>query len=178
MLYYPDDRFQHSGVVLGIGGVAGHIHHGLGRGQFGYFGRAAVVQNLSAVTGACLVMRKTVFEEVGGLNEKDLSIAFNDIDLCLRVREAGYRIVWTPHAELYHHESASRGPDTDPDKVDRFMAEERYMKRRWKHILQTDPYYNPNLTLNGADFGLAFPPRVEKPWRVRGQTQITRERRN
>ena len=178
LLYYPDDRFQHSGVVLGIGGVAGHIHHGLGRGQFGYFGRAAVVQNLSAVTGACLVMRKTVFEEVGGLNEKDLSIAFNDIDLCLRVREAGYRIVWTPHAELYHHESASRGPDTDPDKVDRFMAEERYMKRRWKHILQTDPYYNPNLTLNGADFGLAFPPRVQKPWRVRGQTQITRERRN
>ena len=164
LLYYPDNRIQHCGVVLGIGGVAGHALHGLRRGEFGYYGRAAVVQNLSAVTAACLLIPRAVFEEVGGLNEKDLSIAFNDIDLCLRIRERGYRIVWTPHAELYHHESASRGSDTAPDKVDRFKAEERYMKRRWSHILERDPYYNPNLTLEGLDFGLAFPPRINKPW--------------
>jgi lipopolysaccharide biosynthesis protein/GT2 family glycosyltransferase len=164
LLYYPDDRIQHGGILIGCAGVAAHAHFGLPRGDFGYFGRAAVVQNVSAVTAACLVMSKTVFEEVGGLNEKDLAVAYNDVDLCLRLRELGYRIVWTPHAELYHHESASRGADTDPDKVDRFKAEARYMFGRWGHFLDCDPYYHPNLRLDGS-FELSFPPRVNKPWR-------------
>jgi GT2 family glycosyltransferase len=164
LLYYPDDRVQHAGVITGIGGVAGHAHHGLYRGDAGYFGRAALVQNLSAVTAACLVMEKSLYHRLGGLNETELAVAFNDIDLCLRIREAGYRIVWTPHAQLYHHESASRGPDTDPDKIERFRTEVGYMMRRWGHVLDRDPYYNPNLRLDGADFGLAFPPRTTKPW--------------
>ncbi len=172
LLYYPDGRIQHAGVIVGLGGVAWHAHHGLRRGDFGYFGRAAVAQNLSAVTAACLVMPKAVFDEVGGFNEKDLSVAFNDVDLCLRIREAGYRIVWTPHAELYHHESASRGLDTDPDKIQRANAEIGYMLRRWSHILDHDPYYNPNLRLKGDAFRLAFPPRIDRPWRRGGLEQL------
>jgi GT2 family glycosyltransferase len=109
-------------------------------------------------------MQKSLYHRLGGLNETELAVAFNDVDLCLRIREAGYRIVWTPHAQLYHHESASRGPDADPDKIERFRAEVGYMMRRWGHLLDRDPYYNPNLRLDGADFGLAFPPRTTKPW--------------
>jgi glycosyltransferase involved in cell wall biosynthesis/tetratricopeptide (TPR) repeat protein len=164
LLYYPDGRIQHGGVLVGLSGVAAHAHFRLPRGDFGYFGRAALIQNLSAVTAACLMVPKTVLDQVRGLNQKDLAIAYSDVDLCLRIREAGYRIVWTPHAELYHCESASRGPDTDHDKVDRFRAEASYMLGRWSHILDRDPYYNPNLRQDGS-FDLAFPPRVEKPWR-------------
>ena len=164
MLYYPDDAIQHAGVITGIGGVAGHAHLRLSRGDPGYFGRAALVQNLSAVTAACMVMPRRLYHQLAGLNETELAVAFNDVDLCLRIREAGYRIVWTPHAQLYHHESASRGPDTDPDKIERFRAEVAYMMRRWGHVLDRDPYYNPNLRLDGADFGLAFPPRITKRW--------------
>ena len=165
LLYYPNDRIQHAGIVTGVGGVAGCAHLGLPRGNLGNFGRAALVQNLSAVTAACLVMPKTVFGEVGAFNKKDLSVAYNDVDLCLRICKAGYKIVWTPHAELYHDESATRGPDTDPDKVERFRAELAYMKQQWGHILDQDPYYNPNLALDGNFSGLAFPPRVDRPWR-------------
>jgi GT2 family glycosyltransferase len=175
LLYYPDGRIQHAGVVTTSGGVAWHAHHGLPRGDYGYFGRASVAQDVSAVTGACMVMPKAVFDQVGGFNEKDLGMAYNDVDLCLRIREDGYRIVWTPYAELYRHQSASRDPNTDPDKVDRFKAETRYMRERWGHILDRDPYYNPNLGLNGAAFGLAFPPRVEKPWRSVRSDQSLRE---
>jgi GT2 family glycosyltransferase len=164
MLYYPEDQIQHAGVITGIGGVAGHAHHRLPRGDPGYFGRAALVQNLSAVTAACLVMPKCLYYQLGGLNETELAVAFNDVDICLRIREVGYRIVWTPHAQLYHHESASRGPDTHPDRIERFRAEVGYMMRRWGHLLNLDPYYNPNLRLDGADFGLAFPPRITKRW--------------
>jgi glycosyltransferase involved in cell wall biosynthesis len=164
LLYYPDDRVQHAGVITGIGGVAGHAHHGLCRGDPGYFGRAALVQNLSAVTGACLVMPKCVYHQFRGLNATELAVAFNDVDLCLRIREAGYQIVWTPHAQLYHHESASRGPDTHPDKIERFRAEVAHMMLRWGQVLDRDPYYNPNLRLDGTDFGLAFPPRITKSW--------------
>jgi lipopolysaccharide biosynthesis protein/GT2 family glycosyltransferase/tetratricopeptide (TPR) repeat protein len=171
LLYYTDDRIQHAGVVFGPGGVAWLAHLGLRRGDFGYFGRAVLVQNFSAVTAACIVMTKKVFDEVGGFNEKDLAIAYNDVDLCLRLREAGYRIVWTPHAELYHYGSASRGADTDPDKADRLKAEAHYMLRRWVHILDHDPYYNPNLRLDGS-FELSFPPRIDKPWR-RGRLALT-----
>jgi GT2 family glycosyltransferase len=105
-----------------------------------------------------------VFEEVGGLDEHNLSIAFNDIDFCLRVRESGYRNLWTPYAELYHYESASRGYENTPAKRDRFEKEKRYMKQRWGNLLVNDPAYNPNLALGRAPFMLAFPPRITKPW--------------
>lgn len=158
MLYYPDDTIQHAGVVLGLGGVAGHVYTRLGRGAPGYMARAWVAQNLSAVTAACLVVRRSVFEEVRGFDEA-LPVAFNDIDFCLRVLECGYRNVWTPYAELYHHESASRGSEDSPAKQERFAAEVHAMKWRWGAVLNDDPAYNPNLTLDQGDYGLAFPPR-------------------
>ncbi|MDQ7996431.1 MAG: glycosyltransferase family 2 protein [Luteibacter sp.] len=158
LLYYPDDTVQHGGVVTGIGGVAGHVHHGLPRGSSGYFSRMALVQNLSCVTAACLVIRREVYRQVGGLDE-GLKVAFNDVDFCLRVRDAGYRNLWTPFAELYHHESASRGYEDTPEKVARFQAECNFMFKRWGESLDADPAYNPNLTLTAAAYQLAFPPR-------------------
>lgn len=162
-LLYPNKTLQHGGVVLGVGGVAGHSHKHLANHQHGYFGRANLVQSFSAVTAACLVIRKTIFEEVGGLNEADLQIAFNDIDFCLRVREAGYRNVWTPYAELYHHESATRGVEDTSEKQARFNKEVHYMKQRWGDQLLNDPAYSPNLTLDHEDFSLAWPPRLGVP---------------
>jgi GT2 family glycosyltransferase len=114
---------------------------------------------MSAVTAACLLIRRSVYEEVGGLDET-LKVAFNDIDFCLRVRAAGYRNVWTPFAEMVHHESASRGHETTPDKQRRFEAEVARMKDRWREALRKDPSYSPNLTLEHEDFGMAWPPRV------------------
>ncbi|GAB2730502.1 glycosyltransferase family 2 protein [Halomonas garicola] len=153
-LYYPNDTVQHGGVILGIGGVAGHAHKYFHRNAPGYFTRLHLAHNLSAVTGACLLVRKSVFEEVGGLNEEHLSIAFNDVDLCLKVREAGYRNLWTPYAELYHHESVSRGADDSSAKRARANGEAEYMRRTWGRALDTDPAYNPNLTLVHEDFSL------------------------
>lgn len=160
-LWYPNDMLQHGGVLIGLGGVAGHMHHMVRRGQFGYFGRAVAMQNLSAVTAACLVVNKSVYKEVGGLNE-ELAVAFNDVDFCLRLVKAGYRNVWTPHAELYHHESATRGSDMDSDKYQRFLSEVRWMEKEWGGWLEHDPAYNPNLSLSTQDlqFTLAYPPRV------------------
>jgi GT2 family glycosyltransferase len=158
-LWYPDDTLQHGGVILGIGGVAGHSHKRLTKGQHGYFGRAELIQTLSAVTAACLVIKKSIYEEVGGLDEHNLSIAFNDVDFCLRVREAGYRNIWTPYAELYHHESATRGLENTLEKQQRFQKEVLYMLKRWNGLLDKDPAYNVNLTLDYEDFSLAWPPR-------------------
>lgn len=160
-LWYPNDTLQHGGVVLGLGGCAGHAHKGFPRGSTGYAGRMDLVSNFSAVTGACLVVRRQVYEEVSGLNETDLKIAFNDVDFCLRLREAGYRNIWTPYAELYHHESATRGYEDTPEKRARFEREVAYMKQRWGDLLLNDPAYSPNLTLACEDFSLAWPPRVE-----------------
>jgi glycosyltransferase involved in cell wall biosynthesis len=160
-LWYPNNTLQHGGVILGMGGVAGHSHRLLPKGGLGYFGRASILQNLSAVTAACLIVLKSSFERVGGLNETELAVAFNDIDFCLRLREEGYRNIWTPYAELYHHESASRGFDDTPEKQARFLKEARYMMKRWDGHLLNDPAYNPNLTLDYQDFGLAWPPRVD-----------------
>jgi len=112
------------------------------------------------VTAACLLIRKEIYEAVGGFNEK-LQIAFNDVDFCLRVREAGYRNVWTPYAELYHHESATRGVENTAEKQKRFAKEVEYVKQRWGSLLLNDPAYNPNLTLDIEDFRLAWPPRVD-----------------
>ncbi|WP_444914604.1 glycosyltransferase family 2 protein [Microbulbifer sp. TRSA007] len=153
-LYYPNDTIQHGGVILGIGGVAGHAHKYFHRSEYGYFSRLQLVQNLSAVTGACLLVRKSIFEQVGGLDEKHLAVAFNDVDLCLKVREAGYRNLWTPFAELYHHESASRGADDTLAKRRRAKREADYLRSRWGRLLDTDPAYNPNLTLVHEDFSL------------------------
>ncbi|MBY7901782.1 glycosyltransferase [Vibrio fluvialis] len=158
-LWYPDDTLQHGGVIM-VGGVAGHAHKHLPKGLPGYACRAIVSQNYSAVTAACLLVRRDVFEQVGGLNEKDLTVAFNDIDFCLKVQEAGYLNVWTPYAELYHYESKTRGFEDTPEKKQRFEKEVQYMRGRWAHILDADPYYNPNLTMAREDFSLAFERRV------------------
>ncbi len=159
-LLYPDGRIQHAGVVVGIGGVAGHAHKLFSRDSYGYFSRSSLISSFSAVTAACLIVRKSVYEEVGGLNEADLAVAFNDVDFCLRIREAGYRNVWTPYAELFHHESATRGSEDNPEKVARFNREVSYMLSRWGASLNEDPAYSPNLTLEQEDFGYAWPPRV------------------
>lgn len=159
MLYYPDERIQHAGVVLGVGGIANHAYVGQPRGYPGHGGRAKVVQGVSAVTAACLVVRRELFERVGGLDET-LQVAFNDVDFCLRLRAAGMQNLWTPFAEFYHHESASRGSENTPEKAARFRGEVERMGERWGEQLYWDPAYNPNLTLFGTDFGYAFPPRV------------------
>ncbi len=160
-LWYPDDTLQHGGVILGVGGVASHAHKGFGQGHPGYFGRARLLQSLTAVTAACLLVRRRLYQDVGGLNERDLSVAFNDIDFCIRLTRMGYRTIWTPFAQLYHHESVSRGDDLAPDKVVRFQSEVDYMFNTWQEDLLYDPAYNPNLTLGGDDFAIATTPR---PW--------------
>jgi GT2 family glycosyltransferase len=159
-LYYANDTIQHAGVIVGLGGMAGHGLKFLAREAPGYHWKPFLIQNYSVVTGACLVLRRQVFVEVGGLEEKHLQVAFNDVDLCLRIQERGYRIVWTPYAELYHLESASRGLDNTLKKFLRLRHELNYMKSRWASILMNDPYYNPNLTIEYEDFSLAYPPRV------------------
>ncbi len=156
-LWYPDGTLQHGGVIIGIGGVANHAHPRLPKGHGGYVGRAVLHQELSAVTGACLVVRRKAFDEVGGLEER-LAVAFNDVDFCLRLRAAGYRNIWTPYAELVHHESVSRGADDSPEKLARFHGEVRFMHERWNHVLDHDPYYSPHLSTRAADFTLGFTP--------------------
>lgn len=163
-LWFPNDLLQHGGVILGIGGVAGHNHKGAARGNPGYWNRAILTQNLSAVTAACLVMKRDLFTKIGGFDEQNLAVAFNDVDLCLRIRESGHQLVWTPYAELYHHESMSRGAENTPAKFQRFEDESAYMRRRWQRELAADPAYSPNLTLVTEDFRFAFPPRAERPW--------------
>jgi GT2 family glycosyltransferase len=154
-LYYPDNTIQHAGIILGIGGVAGHAHKYLKRSDTGYFDRLAVLQQLSAVTAACMVVRTSVYRESGGMDEVNLPIAFNDVDLCLRIGRLGYHNLWTPFAELYHHESYSRGLDTNPEHLDRFQSEYRYMQHTWKEQLSCDPYYSPHLSRSIEDFSIA-----------------------
>jgi len=151
-LYYPDDTIQHAGVVLGIGGVASHPFKHHVKDSDGYFKRLKVVQNYSAVTAACLMVKRDLYEKVGGLDENNLAIAYNDIDFCLRVSKAGYKNVWTPYAELYHHESVSRGSDEDNEKIERLKNEREYMLHVWGEDLENDPFYNENLTRNNDDF--------------------------
>lgn len=157
-LWYPDGRLQHGGVVL-VCGVAGHAHKLLPKGHHGYMGRAVLAQDFVAVTAACLLVRRSVFDEVGGLDE-GLAVAFNDVDFCLRVHQAGYRNHWTPYAELVHHESVSRGYEDTPEKQRRFQREIDTLQARWSALLKRDPCYSPNLTADAEDFSLAWPPRV------------------
>lgn len=152
MLYYPDDTVQHAGVVIGIGGFAGHVHVGFPKGNGGYMSRMAYAGNMSAVTAACMMVSRKVYEEVGGLSE-DFRVAFNDVDFCLKIREKGYLVVFNPYAELYHYESKSRGYETTPEKKARFDGEVAHFKERWaKILLEGDPYFNPNFTLTRGDF--------------------------
>jgi GT2 family glycosyltransferase len=153
MLTYPDGRIQHAGIVVGLGGVAGHGHRFAAADDPGYLGRLRAVHEVSAVTAACLVIRRDVFDAVGGLDET-LTVAFNDVDFCLKVRAAGYRNLWTPFAKLVHHESASRGRDLTPAKAKRFVAEYAAMQRRWGAALLNDPYYSPHLTYDREDYSL------------------------
>lgn len=158
-LLYPDGTLQHAGIILGLGGVANHAFYRQPGHTDGYKNRARLTQNYSAVTGACLLVRKAVYEQVGGLNARDLAIAFNDVDFCLKVRAAGYLNLWTPFAELYHHESASRGSENTPDKQARFAREVDYMQRTWGRELESDPAYNPNFSLEIEGYKYACPPR-------------------
>ena len=153
-LYYPDNTVQHAGVIVGIGGVAGSVFVGLKRGYTGYMHRASIQQNLSAVTAACMMVKKSVFEEVGGF-EEELKVAFNDIDFCLKIREKGHLIVYDPYVELYHYESKTRGAEDTTEKIRRFQSEIEYMRSHWSSILKNgDPAYNPNLSLKKWDYSL------------------------
>jgi O-antigen biosynthesis protein len=164
-LFYPSGPIQHAGVVLGLGGVAGHGFVGKAKTDCGYFGYTMVSRAVMAVTGACLVVRKDLFFQVGGLNETDLAIAFNDIDLCLKFHFAGFRNVWTPFAELIHHESVSRGADDNPEKQARFARECAYMIKTWGACMNSDPFYNPNFSLEGPKYyQAAAKSRRHKPW--------------
>lgn len=155
-LYYGDDTIQHAGVVIGFGGMAGHTFIGESRYDIGYMGRIICAQDYSAVTAACLMTKKSVYEEAGGLTE-EFVVAFNDIDYCLKVRETGKLVVYNPLAELYHYESKSRGLEDTPEKIERFNGEVARLTERWASLLkQGDPYYNPNLTLDKADFSLKY----------------------
>lgn len=153
-LYYPDDTIQHAGVVLGLGGIAGHIMCRASREEPGYFGRMISVQEISAVTAACMMVKKSDFDAVGGLDET-FQVAFNDIDLCMKFRAAGKKIIFTPYAELYHYESKSRGLEDTPEKQFRFDKEVKRFQEKWAQQLEMgDPYYSPNLSVTEGDCSL------------------------
>ena len=153
-LYYDDDTIQHGGVILGFGGMAGHAFIGMSRYDNGYFNRLICAQDLSAVTAACLMVKKSVFEQVGGLTE-ELVVAFNDIDFCMKVRSLGKLVVYNPQVELYHYESKSRGLEDTPEKIERFNSEVARFIEKWnKELMAGDPYYNVNLTRDKADFSI------------------------
>jgi GT2 family glycosyltransferase len=154
LLYYPNNTIYHAGIVLGVGGAIGYSHRSFPKGSYGYMNRARIVQNLSAVTGACLATKKRVFEEIGGFDE-NYRYAFGDIDFCLKTRERGYLIVYTPYAELYHHGPLSRHHEDEPARQVEVKKEMKYFRSKWRDVLaQGDPYYNPNLTLDREDFSI------------------------
>ena len=155
-LYYEDRTIQHAGVMLGLGQhrTAGHSHYRVASNNLGYMGRLCYAQNVMAVTGACLMMRKAVFESLGGLDD-NFAVSLNDVDLCIRAWKAGYVNVFTPFAELYHFESVSRGLDDQGEKAERYNKESEAFRRKWKEVLKAgDPYYNPNFSLDRSDFAL------------------------
>lgn len=163
-LYFSDGRVQHAGDVLGPGGCAHHLFGILEADDPGYLNRAVLPQDLSAVTAACLLTSRTLYQRLGGLDADHLPVAFNDVDYCLRVREAGLRVVYTPYAELYHHESVSRGRDDSDEKRARSERELAYMYRRWPDVIRRDPFYNPNLNYARPDCTLGKVPRIDWPW--------------
>ncbi len=163
-LLYPDGRVRHAGMTVGAGGIVGHQFLFCDGGAPGYCGHLQLVRNVTAVTAACLMIRRATFLEVGGFNEAKLGATINDVDFCLRLAESGLLNVWTPYAELYHYGPTSREPDDTAQKQVRFKQEIAYMRRRWGHVLAADPFWNPNLSLDDPRFALAFPPRRMKPW--------------
>ena len=169
-LLYPDGAIQHAGVVLGVGGgqaserVAGHLYAGASGAHAGGQGHLMMARDVSAVTAACLAMRRSVYLEVGGMDAEHLAVAFNDVDLCLKLRAAGYRIIWTPFAELVHHESASRGSDRAPPAQARFAREVAVMRERWGAVLDADPFYGPMFDHAHVNYRPAEPPAREQPW--------------
>ena len=176
-LLYPSGRIQHAGVLLGLGGLAGHGHIREPRYATGYFNRLVVSHEVGAATAACLLTRRSTWEELGGL-EEDLAVAFNDVDYCMRVRHvAKQRIIWTPDATLYHHESISRGYEDDPVKVARFNNEVEYALDRWADVLGEDPAYSPNLTLEHTSFTIASHPRMTPPWAADASSRVDYARR-
>jgi O-antigen biosynthesis protein len=166
MLYYPNDTIQHAGVVLGMGSIARPLYADHPRGTHGYKTRACLIQNLSAVTAACMVVKKSKYLEVCGLDEKNLPVSFNDVDFCLRLEECGYRNLWTPFAEFYHHESATRGYKDTIEKTNQYRQDSAYMLSRWKVKIENDPCINQNLTLNNNWPYPARISRAEKPWKA------------
>ena len=154
-LFYPDGKIQHAGVIIGIRGFAGHAHRNYPGDSPGYYHRLKSVQNVSAVTGALMMVKRSHYEEVGGLNEKHLAVALNDIDFCLKLRSKGYLNIFTPFCEAIHHESVSRGYEVSPENRARFSNEIIYFKRKWKDLIENgDPFYNPSLTLSKEDYSL------------------------
>ncbi|MBE6633012.1 MAG: glycosyltransferase family 2 protein [Ruminococcaceae bacterium] len=159
MLYYPDNTIQHAGIIMKLGAhrIAGHAFHQWPRNTVGYMGRACYAQNLSAVTAACMMVKASVYRELGGLDES-FPVSFNDVDFCLRIRESGRLIVWTPYAEAYHHESKTRGKDDTAENVKRFESDCERFRNRWAKVLEAgDPYYNPNFSLDTASFDVLLP---------------------
>jgi GT2 family glycosyltransferase len=154
-LLFPNGTIQHVGVITGIGGVAGHMFKCMPMNSFGYFCRAILPQDLSAVTAACMLVKKELFDTVGGFDEERLAVAFNDIDLCLKLRQLGKRVVFTPYAELLHHESVTRGYEDTPEKKERFDREFAAMQKKWGEALTSDPFYNPNLSYDDGNFQIA-----------------------
>ena len=153
-LFYPDDTIQHAGVVIGMGGIAGHILCKADGKEYGYNARLVTMQDISAVTAACLMISRKDYQAVGGFDER-YTVAFNDIDLCLKVRKAGLLVVFNPYATLYHYESKSRGLEDTPQKLERFRKEVEYFQSKWADLLKKgDPYYNVNLTLTEGDCSL------------------------
>lgn len=158
-LYYANKTIQHASVVIGLGAhrTAGHTHYGVPLQNLGYMGRLCYAQDVSAVTGACLLVKKSLYEELGGLDES-FEISLNDVDFCLRLRERGLLNVWTPFAELYHYESVSRGLDDRGEKAERYNRESAHFREKWKQVLSIgDPYYNPNFSLDRSDYALKDP---------------------
>ena len=160
-LIYPDNTIQHAGCVIGMGGIAGHMFVDMPADRTGYFHKASLLQDMSAVTAACLMMKKEVFEQAGGFTE-ELAVAFNDVDLCLKVRKNNHLIVYDPYAKLYHMESKTRGAEDSKEKVRRFQTEIEYMRCHWMDILKNgDPYYNKNLSLTKWNYSLKPIPGME-----------------
>jgi GT2 family glycosyltransferase/2-polyprenyl-3-methyl-5-hydroxy-6-metoxy-1,4-benzoquinol methylase len=163
-LLYPDGRLQHGGIVLGPEGNMVHALRFAARNDIGYFGQLALTRTMSAVTGACLAVRREIFIHAGGFDEEHLHVAFNEVDLCLRIGALGYRNIWTPFAQMYHLESASRGHDDAPERRERWLRELAHMQRLWGMILEADPFHNPNLRFGFDFFELPSKPRRERPW--------------
>ena len=176
-LLYGDDTIQHAGVVIGFGGIAGHTFIGLHKAENSYFHRAMCAQDYSAVTAACLMTKKDVFDAVGGLST-ELAVAFNDIDYCMKVRALGKLVVYAPYACFYHYESKSRGLEDTPEKVERFNREVAIFIKKWPDIIKNgDPYYNPNLTLRKSNFALRdlLKEKIGEPYDLRVYQQYAPE---